>query len=249
MQPRTCSITGRWICASLFAVATAGACTTAPTRAYRAPDSTATLPERPAVSTPPKPEPAPVVAVIPDECPIKVSGTVISVEDTSQGATLVLTTTGDADELRTALYTMADTNNQMHARMGPLPADGGVAVVGGADNTIAGENQPPRPTPGEAVAPTPPAPPVTEGTVKDEETLPTPSEGIYASGGVKPAQSDVGPLTTHSRARVESIAGGARIVFIAFPDDVAVLQRELHARARAISRDCAWAPQIEGDLR
>jgi len=268
MQPRTIR-TARWVCASLFAIATASACSTTPTRAYRAPDQQAMLPEREPVATPPKPEPPPAVASVPDSCPIKVPGTIVAVEDTSAGGTLVLTTTGDADQLRTSLYAMADGNNQMHAKMGALPAEGGggVAVAGSADtgtttdpsksyggttgqgsNTIAGENKKPsQPTTGQ-----PSAPVTGQGTsgVSDQEDLPQPSESIYASGGAKKAPpNDVGPLNTHSRARVESIAGGARIVFTAFPDDVAALQQELRARARSIERNCGWAAPIEGDLR
>jgi hypothetical protein len=273
--------TARILCATLLAIAT-GACTTAPTRAYRAPDTHQTLPEKPAVETPPKPQPKPQLAKLPASCPVKVPGTTVSMEQTPQGGALVFTTIGDADALRTQLYAMADTHNEMHAKMGPLPVEGGAAVAG-ADGTATSDAS----ATNDASAATPSTPPTKSdddltGTATDQDKsyggtsengntiaaeteeeqkkqgadkapaagaasdddLPNPSDGIYASGVPKtsatPAEDESEDVLTHSRARVESIASGARLVFVAFPDDVQALRNELQRRADSLQRECAW---------
>jgi hypothetical protein len=257
--------TARFLCATLLAIAT-GACTTAPTRAYRAPDSHQALPEKPAVETPPKPQPKPQLAELPASCPVKVPGTTVATEQTPHGGALVFTTIGDADALRTQLYAIADTHNEMHAKMGPLPVEGGTPVAG-ADgtatppaatesdltgtatdqdksyggnsengNTIAAETEDETKKQDPSKAPA-------AGAASDD-ALPSPSDGVYASGvpqtSAAPVEDESDDVLTHSRARVESIASGARLVFVAFPDDIQALRNELQRRADALQRECAW---------
>lgn len=54
-------------------------------------------------------------------CPVAVSGTSVTVEDTDTGAALVFVTTGDVAELRKRAALMAKQHNDHHAAMGPLP--------------------------------------------------------------------------------------------------------------------------------
>jgi hypothetical protein len=279
--------TVRILCATLLAIAT-GACTTAPTRAYRAPDTHQALPEKPAVETPPKPQPKPQLAELPASCPVRVPGTTVAMEQTPQGGALVFTTIGDADALRTQLYAMADTHNEMHAKMGPLPVEGGAAVAG-ADGAATNDTTATTDATAssDAAAATPSSPPTKSdgdltGTATDQDksyggtsddgntiaaetkdaqkkqgadkapaagaasddALPSPSDGVYASGvpttTAAPADDESEDVLTHSRARVESIASGARLVFVAFPDDVQALRNELQRRADSLQRQCAW---------
>lgn len=63
---------------------------------------------------------APKVADDP-ACPVAVSGTSVTVEDTDTGAALVFVTTGDVADLRKRAAAMAQKHNEHHAAMGPLP--------------------------------------------------------------------------------------------------------------------------------
>ncbi len=54
-------------------------------------------------------------------CPVEVSGTSVTVEDTNTGAALVFVTTGDVAELRNRVAALADMHNDEHGKMGPLP--------------------------------------------------------------------------------------------------------------------------------
>lgn len=54
-------------------------------------------------------------------CPVAVSGTSVTVEDTDTGAALVFVTTGDLADLRKRAAAMAQKHNDHHAAMGPLP--------------------------------------------------------------------------------------------------------------------------------
>lgn len=52
-----------------------------------------------------------------EDCPMEVQGAMISAQDIEGGAALVLTTTGDVDQLRSRVAEMAEMHNQPHARM------------------------------------------------------------------------------------------------------------------------------------
>jgi len=249
--------TARLICASLFATALA-ACYTAPTKAYAQPREPAALPERPIAETPPKVEPAPAIAAVPETCPVHVQGTTVSFEETTQGGALVFTTIGDADQLRTELYGIADTHNEMHAKMGPMPVEGSDNVARAAESGAGASGTAAPDTRKATTKPATSEPDLGNATSKDKsyggvasdgtkgtsKDVPSANDGIYASGGVttKRPVAELGPdaIATHSRARVESIAGGARIVFVGFPDEVQALRNELREHASRLRQECAW---------
>lgn len=65
-------------------------------------------------------------------CPVEVTGTSVTVEDTDTGAAFVFVTTGDVAELRKRGTAMAQKHNDHHAAMGPLPD--GTDAGGGHDH-------------------------------------------------------------------------------------------------------------------
>src|SRR5688572_28737173 len=67
-------------------------------------------------------EPGPPAVTAGDpSCPVEVPGTSVTVEDTDTGAALVFVTTGDIAEVRRRAAALAQTHNEHHGKMGPLP--------------------------------------------------------------------------------------------------------------------------------
>ena len=65
-------------------------------------------------------------------CPVEVTGTSVTVEDTDTGAALVFVTTSDVAELRKRAGVLAQKHNEHHAAMGPLPD--GTDTAGGHEH-------------------------------------------------------------------------------------------------------------------
>lgn len=65
-------------------------------------------------------------------CPVEITGTSVTVEDTDTGAALVFVTTGDVTELRKRAGALAKKHNDHHAAMGPLPD--GTDTAGGHEH-------------------------------------------------------------------------------------------------------------------
>ena len=147
---------------------------------------------------------APVAADDDRSCPVAVPGTSVSVEDTDTGAALVFVTTGDAAELRRRVGSMASMHNDQHGAMGPLPT--GNEDAGHAGHDMHAMHGDPGAHGGHA--------------------------GHDMSGGGEHAGHAGGMIGVHSKATVEDIVGGARLVFVAAPSDVATLQDELRMHAQ-----------------
>lgn len=84
-------------------------------------------------------------------------------------------------------------------------------------------------------------------------------EKVYASGGIHERRpGEVPPdetffVLTHSRARVEPIADGARLTFTAAPEELQALRNELAQHATYLEQACAWGdeqavPEPDGPL-
>lgn len=162
-------------------------------------------------------------------CPAAVAGTSVSVQDTERGVALVFATTGDVAEVRARAAELARRHNEHHSAMGPLPTgdeaagtthahgtsghDGHGATHGGghhghrAAHGASGHD-------GHGSA--------------DGHAAP----GGRAQGGGHPAGHAGGMIGVHSRAEVDEIAGGARVVFVSAPGDANQLRDELATHAR-----------------
>lgn len=159
-------------------------------------------------------------------CPVTVAGTSVSVEDTTNGASLVFVTTGDVAEVRRRVTAMASMHNEQHAAMGPLP-DGTDAGGGHAGHDMSGMNHE-----GDDM-----------GGMKHEghDMGGMKHEGHDMSGmdhsghdmsGGKHAGHAGGMIGIHSKATESDVEGGAKITFIANGSDVAKLQGELRMHAQ-----------------
>jgi hypothetical protein len=147
--------------------------------------------------------PAPAPTDDDPSCPVTVPGTSVSVEDTNTGAALVFVTTGDAAELRRRVGSMATMHNEQHGAMGPLP-------TGNEDAGHAGHDM---------------------HAMHGDHSAHGGHAGHDMSGGEHAGHAG-GMIGVHSKAAAEDIAGGARLVFIAAPNDVAKLQDELRMHAQ-----------------
>jgi hypothetical protein len=151
-------------------------------------------------------QPAPTPIVDDDpSCPVAVAGTSVTVEDTDTGAAFVFVTTGDVAELRKRVAAMAEMHNDHHGSMGPLPT--GDADAGGHDHSGHG---------GHAAG---------SGGGHDG----------HDPGGGDHAGHAGGMIRVHSAARAEELEGGARLVLVVAPADVARLQDELRRHAQHLS--------------
>lgn len=199
------------------------ACTAAPVRqSYRSPQERASHEPAPTEVAPAEPipeEPSAAEAVVtePRRCPIGTTGVSVSVEDTADGAALLFVTVGDPAQLRTQLHAMAANHNDLHEQMGALP--GVETHVGAATGDRA------------------------EPTASQAEHAAREGEKTFASGTRPPATSVIdveGLPRTHSRARVEEVAGGARIHYTSAPEDLQALRMELRQYAEGLTAACAW---------
>jgi hypothetical protein len=145
-------------------------------------------------------------------CPVAVSGTSVSVEDTDAGAALVFVTTGDVAELRRRAAEMARMHNEHHAKMGELPA-AGAAPTGGEHAGHAGQEQP----------------------GAGGEHAGHMGHGQQAAGGHEHAGHAGGMIGVHSQATVEEIDSGARLVFTAAPEESGRLRDELRMHQQHMS--------------
>jgi hypothetical protein len=139
-------------------------------------------------------------------CPVAVPGTSVTVEDTDTGAALVFVTTGDAAELRTRVAAMAEMHNEHHGSMGPLPT-GNETGAGHDHSGHAGHGG--------------------GGGSHEGHDM--------GGGGGEHAGHAGGMIAVHSAASTEEIDGGARLVLVAAPADVAKLQDELRMHAQHLS--------------
>jgi hypothetical protein len=147
-------------------------------------------------------------------CPVTELDAAIVVDDLPDGATITFTTGGQPQRLRAKVFEIADTHNEVHSEMGPLPEERPDDATG-----------PDVPDAGDTSA---------RDTARADVTL---AAGIPTAA---PPADDAGAamVTVHSRARPEEVPGGARIVFIAEPDDVEELRDELRDRADEIAAAC-----------
>lgn len=153
---------------------------------------------------------APAAASATDDpsCPVTVPGTSVSVEDTATGAALVFVTTGDVAAVRQRVAALAGMHNDHHGKMGPLPDGSG----GGAHAGHGGMDHGSHAAHGGG------------------------GHGGHGSAGDgEHAGHAGGMIGVHSKAEVAEIDGGARVVLVAGPDDVAKLQSELRMHAEHLS--------------
>jgi hypothetical protein len=252
--------TAQWIGASAALLAL-GACTKASTRTTQPP--VATYPE-PAPVTPMEvaQDEEELTATLSGRCPIEARGVSVAVESTADGAALVFTSVSDASSLRTQLFAMADTHNEMHARMGALPgtstADRGIGLapeqdeIARDDRSFAEEDEARVEEDrsfeeDESIAQDDPASTM-EDDYRDRD------DRVLAGGRGQQrthehgldADTDTGQLVlTHSRARVEYVPGGAKMIYTAAPEDLTSLRSELHGLARRLEQDCQFVPSTQ----
>jgi hypothetical protein len=246
-------MTNARIPAPLFALAIA-ACTVAP--AQRAQPRTAT------------PTPAPVTEIEPvDPCPLGDGAVAVAVENTPRGAALVFIAIDDEDALRTRIFAIADLHNRQHASTvradpsdvypygkpdvtAPLPGEPGDVRVPdspiGDTSGIGGE----LPGAGTAAGAGVDVDAEVADDAEDVEARLVDPYGerdrTYASGrpGLGPRHDrDRGTFAllvmTPSRARVDNLDGGVRLVFTAATPDVDALRRELRLAAEELRDLCS----------
>lgn len=144
------------------------------------------------------PAAAPTANADDPSCPVAIPGTSVDVEDTSTGAALVFVTTGDVEDLRRRVASMAQMHNDEHGKMGPLPT--GEETGGGHEGHEMGGHA-----------------------------------GHGTSGGGEHAGHAGGMISVHSKATIENVEGGAKIVYIAAGADVGKLQSELRMHAQHLA--------------
>jgi hypothetical protein len=156
-------------------------------------------------------------------CPMAVGGTTVRAEDTQDGAALVFTTpSGDVQELRNRVATMAKRHEQMQAGggcpcgagMGPGPHHGemrgGMPPPGGAPPAGGG------PGPGGGMGPGP--------------------GGMGPPGGMTPEMHAGMMAMKAAKVRMEPVEGGARLVFTpADPSQLPALRQAVQTRAQMMS--------------
>src|SRR5438067_13644662 len=123
----------------LFLIVPAAACYTAPVHHNAPPKTAAATP----LAEETAPTPAPLA--IDETCPMAVPGTFVSVEDNIDGATLVFTTSGDINALRSRVISLANDHNKEQLKIGALPvgsqrtyANGGATYPNDQNTTGAG---------------------------------------------------------------------------------------------------------------
>jgi hypothetical protein len=247
-------------------------CTVAPAAKNRgnAPKPAAPVAKRAPVAIAPTttaaPEPTP-------SCPFSVPGLAISAENAHMGAALVFIGMGEPDGLREQIWAMADAHNRVHTAMGPLPGDEPTfAAERPGDEPPVVAKQPaedgPIPVPEEPTAGEEPTAPAEEPGVATEEPadpdadLMNPyekdeEEPTLASGGAtaRPAgdaasesDEDLTIVRTHSRARVDYVDKGARIVFTSDVDDVDALRAEVRNHASELREACSMGAEPATEL-
>lgn len=151
-------------------------------------------------------------------CPMAVTGTSVSVEDTATGAALVFVTTSDVPELRKRVATLAAMHNDHHAAMGPLPD--GTDQGGGHDHHAAhgGHDHGGHDHGGH-----------------DHAAHVANGEHAAHHGGGAHAGHAGGMIGVHSKAEASEIEGGAKITFTSFATDVAKMQTELRMHAEHLA--------------
>jgi hypothetical protein len=141
-------------------------------------------------------------------CPVAELDAAIVVDDVPDGAVITFTTGGQPERLRAKVFEIADTHNEVHSEMGPLPEE----------------------RPDDAAEPEASA----SDTERGDATL---AAGLPAAAPPED-DTGAAIVNVHSRARPEEVPGGARIVFIAEADDIEELRDELRDRADEIAAAC-----------
>jgi hypothetical protein len=153
-------------------------------------------------------DPAPAAS----NCPMDVSGTSVTVEETPTGGALVFVTTGDVAALRQHVGVWAEKHNAHHGAMGPLPT-GEEQAAGGHDHHAH------------------------HGGQEGEAASGGGGEHAGHGGGGGDWQTMIG---VHSRAVSSDIDGGVRLELVTFPDQVGALRDELRGHvAHMSSSGCA----------
>lgn len=199
----------------------------------------------------PAPEPAPVVVEeVPEEptvvattmaCPPELADAEVRVEDHDRGATLVFTSTGAPEELRSRAIAFAAAHNRDHG-MVAMQAEGDTGSPEPRDESKVGT--------GTQVGNETSRGPDTEGGTEGSTGIETPNEevqdptaidqstvdeqGKVYAGGTAPRSLTMSILTA-SAARVEYVDNGAQIIFEG--EDVDALRAELRELERACNVD------------
>ncbi len=141
-------------------------------------------------------------------CPVVVPGTSVTVEDTATGAALVFVTTGDVAEVRRRVASLAQTHNDHHGAMGPLPDGSG----GGGHEGHAGH-----------------------GGHAGHDMGGGGGHAGHHMGGGKHAGHAGGMIGVHSKAAASDVESGAKVTFVVSGGDVAKIQSELRMHAQHLS--------------
>lgn len=155
-------------------------------------------------------------------CPVSVSGTSVSVEDTNTGAALVFVTTGDVAEVRKRVAAMAQMHNEHHGAMGALP-DGKDAGGGHAGHDMSNMGS---------------------GSMQGHDMSGMQGHDMNKMGSGHDMSQHAGHaggmISVHSKAENAEIDGGAKLVLTVGAADVAKLQSELRMHAQHMaSGSCA----------
>jgi hypothetical protein len=234
-------------------------CTVAPTARKTAPKPApvaAARPEPITVTVAPKQAPASA------RCPLGIPSLAISSENAHSGAALVFIGAGEPDELRRQIFAMADAHNRVHVAMGPLPGEEPTLTT--AARPSEDGPQPVKPAEEPTAADTPvdddSGIAAEEAPTAEAEPTPTPEEDLMdpyeesedttlASGGAtaKPAtpiaesDEDLTVVRTHSRARVDFVDNGARLVFTSDDEDIDTIRNEVRELAGDLREACSIA--------
>lgn len=163
-------------------------------------------------------------------CPMAVTGTSVSVEDTATGAALVFVTTSDVAELRKRVGALAQMHNDRHSAMGPLPDGTEQAENAGHDHAAhAGHDASGAGHAGHDHAAHAGHAGHGGHVMGAEHAAHAGHAGHDHAGHAGHAGGMIG---VHSKAEAADIEGGAKITFTAFPADIAKMQSELRMHAQ-----------------